>query len=67
MVTFESTQVLLVPAVKLPHGLLMGALPLPQVWKLSATDLCEIARNSVTHSGFPHQVGAQVVCGGVAA
>ena len=26
-----------------------------QVWKLSATDLCEIARNSVMHSGFPHQ------------
>lgn len=28
-----------------------------QVWKLSATDLSEIARNSVLHSGFPHQVG----------
>jgi AMP deaminase len=27
-----------------------------QVWKLSATDLCEIARASVLHSGFPHQV-----------
>ena len=27
-----------------------------QVWKLTATDLCEIARNSVLHSGFPHQV-----------
>jgi len=27
-----------------------------QVWKLSATDLCEIARSSVLHSGFPHQV-----------
>ena len=26
-----------------------------QVWKLTATDLCEIARNSVLHSGFPHQ------------
>lgn len=25
-----------------------------QVWKLSATDLCEIARNGVLHSGFPH-------------
>ena len=37
-----------------------------QVWKLSATDLCEIARNSVTHSGFPHQVGA-LICGGIAA
>ena len=29
-----------------------------QVWKLSATDLCEIARNSVLHSGFPHQARA---------
>lgn len=31
--------------------------PLPthtQVWKLSATDLCEVARNGVLHSGFPH-------------
>ncbi|GAB4817976.1 hypothetical protein N2152v2_005022 [Parachlorella kessleri] len=27
-----------------------------QVWKMSSTDLCEIARNSVVHSGFPHQV-----------
>lgn len=27
-----------------------------QVWKMTATDLCEIARNSVIHSGFPHQV-----------
>ena len=27
-----------------------------QVWKLSATDLCEIARNSIIHSGFPHQL-----------
>mmetsp|Transcript_1531 Transcript_1531/g.2032 ORF Transcript_1531/g.2032 Transcript_1531/m.2032 type:complete len:727 (-) Transcript_1531:42-2222(-) len=25
-----------------------------QVWKLSAVDLCEIARNSVLHSGFEH-------------
>lgn len=32
-------------------------LPPSQVWKLSATDLCEVARNSVLHSGFPHQVG----------
>lgn len=24
-----------------------------QVWKLSGTDLCEVARNSVVHSGFP--------------
>ena len=29
-----------------------------QVWKMSATDLCEIARNSVLHSGFPHQARA---------
>ena len=27
-----------------------------QVWKLSATDLCEIARNSIIHSGFPHRL-----------
>ena len=27
-----------------------------QVWKMSATDLCEIARNSIIHSGFPHQL-----------
>jgi AMP deaminase len=26
-----------------------------QVWKLSSADLCEIARNSVLQSGFPHQ------------
>eukprot|EP00210_Caulerpa_lentillifera_P000119 g114.t1 len=26
-----------------------------QVWKLSSTDLCEIARNSVLHSGFPDE------------
>ena len=25
-----------------------------QVWKLSSTDLCEIARSGVLHSGFPH-------------
>ena len=37
---------------------LIGA-GLPQVWKLSATDLCEIARNSVLHSGFPHQVSPE--------
>ena len=33
-----------------------------QVWKLSATDLCEVARNSVLHSGFPHQVKAVLSC-----
>lgn len=27
-----------------------------QVWKLSGTDLCEIARSSVLHSGYPHEV-----------
>ena len=26
-----------------------------QVWKLSAADLCEIARNSVLNSGFPRE------------
>ena len=26
------------------------------MWKLSATDLCEVARNSVLHSGFPHRL-----------
>jgi len=25
-----------------------------QVWKMSSADLCEIARNGVLHSGFPH-------------
>lgn len=35
-----------------------------QVWKLSSTDLCEVARSSVLHSGFPphvkrHWVAAQ--------
>lgn len=27
-----------------------------QVWKLSSTDMCELARNSVLMSGFPHKV-----------
>src|SRR5690242_16752130 len=27
-----------------------------QVWKLSACDMCELARNSVLMSGFPHKV-----------
>ena len=27
-----------------------------QVWKLSGTDLCEVARNSVLHSGFPNRL-----------
>ena len=34
-----------------------------QVWKLSATDLCEIARNSVLHSGYPAQVRPHVGLG----
>lgn len=28
-----------------------------QVWKLSSCDMCELARNSVLMSGFPHKVG----------
>lgn len=28
-----------------------------QVWKLSSCDMCELARNSVLMSGFPHEVG----------
>lgn len=28
-----------------------------QVWKLSPTDMCELARNSVLMSGFDHEVG----------
>ncbi|XP_060592630.1 AMP deaminase 2-like isoform X2 [Ruditapes philippinarum] len=27
-----------------------------QVWKLSTCDMCEISRNSVVQSGFPHEV-----------
>lgn len=27
-----------------------------QVWKLSSCDMCELARNSVLMSGFPHRV-----------
>lgn len=27
-----------------------------QVWKLSAVDMCELARNSVVMSGFPHKI-----------
>lgn len=27
-----------------------------QVWKLSSCDMCELARNSVIMSGFPHEV-----------
>ena len=32
-----------------------------KVWKLSPTDLCEVARNSVLHSGFPPAVKAHWV------
>ena len=34
-----------------------------QVWKLSSTDLCEIARNGVLHSGFPHSCKKHWVSG----
>lgn len=27
-----------------------------QVWKLSSCDMCELARNSVLMSGFPHKM-----------
>lgn len=27
-----------------------------QVWKLSSCDMCELARNSVLMSGFPHRM-----------
>lgn len=27
-----------------------------QVWKLSSSDMCELARNGVLQSGFPHEV-----------
>jgi len=27
-----------------------------QVWKLTSVDMCELARNSVIMSGFPHTV-----------
>ena len=51
------------PPAPLPNCLPAAcpALPLLQVWKLSATDLCEVARNSVIHSGFPHQVGGRAL------
>ena len=31
-----------------------------QVWKLSAVDMCELARNSVLMSGFSHEVKQQM-------
>lgn len=30
-----------------------------QVWKLSSCDMCELARNSVMMSGFPHAVSSK--------
>ncbi len=27
-----------------------------QLWRLSSADICELARNSVLMSGFPHSV-----------
>lgn len=36
-----------------------------QVWKLSSVDMCELARNSVVMSGFPHRV-CEVKCVGCA-
>jgi len=30
-----------------------------QVWKFSSVDMCELARNSVLMSGFPHEVCSQ--------
>ena len=32
-----------------------------QVWKLSSTDMCEIARNSVLQSGFEHPYKAHFI------
>ena len=34
-----------------------------QVWKLTACDLCEIARNSVLHSGFPNKLKSRWIGG----
>lgn len=35
-----------------------------QVWKLSSCDMCELARNSVVMSGFPHKVHTRLSKGG---
>lgn len=32
-----------------------------QVWKLSSCDMCELARNSVLMSGFPHIVSNYII------
>uniref|UniRef100_A0A1I8F8E9 A_deaminase domain-containing protein n=1 Tax=Macrostomum lignano TaxID=282301 RepID=A0A1I8F8E9_9PLAT len=43
--------------VPLHQGALMEEYSIAaQVWKLSNTDMCELARNSVLMSGFPHDV-----------
>lgn len=34
-----------------------------QVWKLSSCDMCELARNSVLMSGFPHKVRFSIPAG----
>lgn len=36
-----------------------------QVWKLSSCDMCELARNSVIMSGFPHKVKYSSTTGGM--
>ncbi|KAH0991516.1 hypothetical protein GBA52_002999 [Prunus armeniaca] len=36
------------------HGCVSYQISIIQVWKLSACDLCEVARNSVYQSGFSH-------------
>jgi AMP deaminase len=34
-----------------------------QMWKLTTTDCCELARNGVLHSGFPHACKKHWLCG----
>ena len=41
--------------------ILLNMLHLCQVWKLSSTDLCEIARMSVLQSGFEHPFKAHFI------
>ena len=33
-----------------------------QVWKMSACDMCELARNSIIMSGFSNEVISRVFC-----
>ena len=42
--------------VKLQEPLMEEYSIAAQVWKLSSCDMCELARNSVLMSGFPHRV-----------